>query len=69
MIFFGARTVDRKVYVGYLSLRKYIPKYIKPTSNINKITCGCETCIRAMLLQSVINNGGYHKSPNLISYI
>ena len=39
----------------YTSLREYIPKYIKTTSNRNKITCGCETCISAMLLQLDLN--------------
>ena len=32
-----------------------MPKYIEPTSNINKITCGCKTFIIAMLIQSDIN--------------
>ena len=32
-----------------------MPKYIKPTSNINKITSGCKTCISDMLLQSDLN--------------
>ena len=32
-----------------------MPKYIKPTSNINNITCGCETCISAILIQSDIS--------------
>ena len=32
-----------------------MPKDIKQMSNRNKITCGCETCISAMLLQSDIN--------------
>ena len=49
--FNGARNKDGKVCIGYTSLRKYTPKRIKPTSNINKITCGCETCISAMSLQ------------------
>ena len=46
----GARTVDGKVYFGDTSLTKYMPKYIEPMSNINKITCVCKTCISAMLL-------------------
>ena len=50
-----ARTVDGKVCIGDTSLRKYMLKYIKPMINRNKITCGCETCISAMLLQSYIN--------------
>ena len=32
-----------------------MPKYIKSMSNRNKITCECETCISAMLLQSDLN--------------
>ena len=52
---FGARTVDGKVCIGDTSFRKYMPIYINPTSNRNKIICGCETCISAMLLQSDIN--------------
>ena len=32
-----------------------MPKYIKPISSRNNITCGCETCISAMLLQSDLN--------------
>ena len=53
--FLAARTVDGKICKGDKSLRKYMPKYIKPMSDRNKITCGCETCISAMLLQSDIN--------------
>ena len=30
-------------------------KHIKPTSNINIITCGYETCISTMLLNSGLN--------------
>ena len=52
---FGAITVDGKVCIGYTSLRKYTPKYIKQTSNRNNITCGWEKCISAMLLQSDLN--------------
>ena len=48
---FGAITVDVKVCIGDTPHRKYMPKYIKPMSNRNKIKCGCETCICAMLLQ------------------
>ena len=29
-----------------------MPNNIKPMINIKNITCGCETCISAMLLQS-----------------
>ena len=43
---------DGKIYIGYSSLRKYMPRHIKPMSNINNITFGCETCISSMLLQS-----------------
>ena len=35
--------------------RKYMPRYIKPMSNISKITCVCETCVSAMLIQSYLN--------------
>ena len=52
---FGAITVDGKVCIGDTSLRKYIPKYIKSTSNRNKNKPGWETCKGAMLLQSDIN--------------
>ena len=52
---FDARIVDSKVHIVDMSLRKYMPKYIKPTSKINKITRGCETCISAMLLQPDLN--------------
>ena len=34
---------------------KYMPKNIKPMNNRNNITCGGETCISAMLLQSDLN--------------
>ena len=30
-------------------------KYVKPMSKINNVTCGCETCISAMLLQWDLN--------------
>ena len=50
--FFGSITVDVKLCIVDTSLGKYIPKYIKSTSNGNKITRGCKTCISAMLLQS-----------------
>ena len=45
LIFFGARTVDGKLYIGYTSLRKYTPKNIKTTSTRYNITRGCKTCI------------------------
>ena len=32
-----------------------MPKYIRPKSYINNITCGNKTCISAMLLQSHLN--------------
>ena len=35
-----ARTVDRNIFIGDTSFRKYMPKYIKQTSNINNIVCG-----------------------------
>ena len=53
--FSGARTIDGKNCIGDTSLRKYMPVYIKPMSNINHITRGCKTCITAMLLQLDIN--------------
>ena len=53
--FSGARTVDGNTCIGDISLSNYMPKYIKPMNNRNKITCGCKTCISAMLLKSDIN--------------
>ena len=50
--FFGARNEDGRLFIGDKSLRVYIPKHISPMSNRDKITCGCETYISAMLLQS-----------------
>ena len=50
-----ARTVYGKIFIGYKSLRKYMPKYIKPMSNRYIITCGCEICISSMLLKYDIN--------------
>ena len=50
-VFFGARTVDGKVYIVDIPISKYMPKYIKPMSNRNNITCGCETFISAMILR------------------
>ena len=52
---FGARTLDGKVFIRDKSLRKYIPKYIEPMRNRNKITCICKIWISAMLLQSDLN--------------
>ena len=51
-VFSGAIPVDGNIYIGDTSVRKYMPKYIKPMSNRNNITCGWETCISAMLLKS-----------------
>ena len=51
----GAITVDGNIFIGDTSLRKYMPKYMKPMSSRNNITCGCKTCISTMLLQSYIN--------------
>ena len=36
--FSGARTVYGGNFIGDTSLRKYIPTYIKPMRNINKIS-------------------------------
>ena len=47
--------MDSKVCIGDTSLRKYMLKHIKPTGNINNITCGCKTCISFMLLRSDFN--------------
>ena len=66
---FGARIVDNKLFIGYAWLRSYMPKYIKPTSNRNKITCEYKTCLIAMLFQSYLNKGRWSKFPKLISYI
>ena len=40
--FLGAITVDGKLCIGDTPLRKYMPKNIKPMSDRNNITCGCE---------------------------
>ena len=32
-----------------------MPEYVKSMGNRNNVTCGCETCISAMLLQSDLN--------------
>ena len=53
--FFGAITVNEKLCMGDTSLSKYIAKNIKPIRNRNNISCGCKTCISAMLLQSDLN--------------
>ena len=39
-VFFGARTSGGKVYIGDTSLRKFMPKCIKPMRNRNNITSG-----------------------------
>ena len=49
---FCAITGDGKICIADTSLRKYMPKYTKLISKRNTITCGCETCISAMLHQS-----------------
>ena len=54
--FFGAITIDGNFCIEYTSLRKYMPKYIKPMTSRDKITCGCKTCISAMLLKSDLNS-------------
>ena len=38
--FSSTRTFDGGNCIGDTSIRKYMTKYIKPMSNINKITCG-----------------------------
>ena len=65
---FCARTVDGQVCIVDTPLRKYMPKYIKPMSKRDKITCGCKTCLSAMLIQSDLNNIGYQNRQNFISY-
>ena len=55
--FYGTRNEYGKVCIGEKSLKNDTPKNIKPTSKRNTITCGCETCISAILLQSDLNNG------------
>ena len=52
---FGAINVYGKVFIGDTSLRKYTSKYIKSTSNRNKITRGFKKRISDMLLQSDLN--------------
>ena len=53
----GVITVDGNICIGDTSLSnsKYMPKYIKPMSNRNNITFGCDTWISAMLIQSDLN--------------
>ena len=63
--FSGAITVDKNICIGDISLRKYMPQLKKIMSNRNKITYGCETCISAMLLQSVLNKRRISKLAKL----
>ena len=51
----GARKIDGNICIEYTSLRNYMSKFIKPTSNRNKITRGCKTCKKEMLLKSDLN--------------
>ena len=51
----------REYVFGDNSLRNYMSKDIKPTRNINKIACGCETCISAMLIQYDFNKWRFNK--------
>ena len=54
-VFSGAWDDKGRVYIGDTSLRKYILKHINTRSNINIITCGCETYTGTMLLQYDLN--------------
>ena len=63
--FYGARTVDGRFCIGDKSLSNYMPKYIKPMSNRNKIRFGCKTCISSVLLQSDINKWRISKLAKL----
>ena len=65
VLFFGARTVDGTLCIVDMSLRKYMPKYIKPISNRNKIICGHKICISDMLLQSYLNKWRISKVDKL----
>ena len=51
----GAITIDGKLCIGDMSLRKYMPRYIIAMGRRNKITCQYETFISDMLLQSDLN--------------
>ena len=53
--FHGDKNEDGRVCIGDKSLRKYTIKHIKPIINRNNFTCGYETCIITMLLQSDLN--------------
>ena len=57
-VFSGARDEEVRVFNDYISLRNYTPNHINRMININNITCGCETCIGAMFIQSDLNLGG-----------
>ena len=41
-------------------------KYIKPMRDINNITCGCDLCIRDMLLHSDFNKWRLIQSAKLV---
>ena len=47
-VFFWCKNEYSKVCIGDMSLRKYMPKRIKPMTNRNIITQGCKTYISAM---------------------
>ena len=51
----GTINKDGRVFIGNTSLIKYMQKHMNSTRNRNKISCGCETCISAMLLQYDLN--------------
>ena len=44
-----------KVIVSESSLRKILPRNIKPMSKQKRVLCGCEACITADLLQLSLN--------------
>ena len=50
--FYDIRYDEDRVFIGDTSLRKYTPR------NRNNITCVCEACISAMLLQYYLNEWG-----------
>ena len=51
----GAINQDGNLCIGYTYIIKYNAKHIKQTINVNNITCGFETCISSMSLQSDLN--------------
>ena len=53
--FSGARGKEGREWIGNTSLIKYTPKHIKQAINTNNITCGCEACIIAMFVGSMVN--------------